>query len=321
MEPGNEAALRARIAELEAERDDLRSLLRSAGDIIIGTDTAGRIIEWNEVAEQLFETSRAEAIGRPASELYVDRRARERLLERLARSPEGVIREDVAVRTRKGERKWLGLTLSWLRAKDGTVRGTIGIGKDVTDRRHLEEELKRLTITDKLTGLYNQGHFFECLEIEKERSARLGHPLSLLLFDLDGFKGLNDRRGHLEGDAVLRRVGSVLIETIRKEVDSAFRYGGDEFTVLLPGARRPDAVRFAERVRAQVEALDMGGVRASLGVCEFDPSNRALQLVEKADEAMFLAKRSGGNRIAAYDAREGSPVLEAATSSPATSPQ
>src|SRR5262249_28985076 len=149
---------------------------------------------------------------------------------------DGVLREDVQIRTKSGERRWLGLTISWLKAPDGSRTGTIGVGKDVTERRRLEAELKRLTITDKPTGLPNQGHFFEQLEVEKERALRLGHALSLLYFDLDGFKRLNDTHGHLEGDVVLRRIGSVIFESIRKEVDSGYRYGGDEFTILLPGA-------------------------------------------------------------------------------------
>src|SRR5581483_6704351 len=162
----------------------------------------------------------------------------------------------------------------------------------------------------KLTGLYNQGHFFESLEIEKERAVRLGRALSLLLLDLDGFKRLNDTKGHREGDVVLRRIGAVLMESIRKEVDSAYRYGGDEFTVLLPGADRPNAVRFADRVRRQVgAAVSASGITTSMGVCEFDPKNRALQIVEKADEAMFLAKRTGGDRIAYHAPERDRPVL------------
>lgn len=304
-----DAPLLARLRELEAEVAHLRSVIRQAGDIIVATDGAGRVTEWNEGAEGLFGWARGEMLGRPAADLYVDKRAREKILEKLLATTDGVLREDVQVKTKSGERRWLGLTISWLKAADGSRAGTIGVGKDVTERRRLESELKKLTITDKLTGLYNQGHFFEQLEVEKERALRLGHTLSLLYFDLDGFKKLNDTRGHLEGDVVLRRIGSVIFESIRKEVDSGYRYGGDEFTILLPGADRANSVRFADRVRLRVQELDLGGVRLSMGVCEFDPKNRALQLVEKADQAMFLAKRSGGNRIAYYDPATDGPVL------------
>src|SRR4051812_43292192 len=134
-----EEALRAQIKALEAERDFFRNLLRSAGDIIVGTDPESPIIQGNEVAEQFFRVSRAGLPGRNAPEVYVDKRARDRLLDPLRAAPEGVIREDVLVRTKKGERKWLGLTLSWLRAADGSPAGTIGVGKGVAERRKLEE--------------------------------------------------------------------------------------------------------------------------------------------------------------------------------------
>jgi diguanylate cyclase (GGDEF)-like protein/PAS domain S-box-containing protein len=279
--------------------------VRQARDIIITTDLEGRITELNEEAEQVLGWRASEVLGQGADRFYVNKRTRTRLLERLNAEPGGVVREDVEVRTKSGERRWLNLSLSWLVDSAGQRVGTIGVSKDVTARRQLEEELRRLSTSDKLTGLYNQSHFFHRLEVEKERALRLKHDLSLLYFDLDHFKKLNDSLGHLEGDQVLVNIGRVLFETIRKEVDSAFRYGGDEFTVLLPGADTLQGCRFAERVRRHIEELDMHGVRASLGICQFDASNRALQIVEKADEAMYTAKRAGGNCVAAYDLKTG----------------
>lgn len=295
------ARLRARVAALEEELTRLRGIVRQARDMIVATDLEGRILEFNEEAERELGWKAKDVVGTLPDGFYAHKATRQRLVTKLAAEPEGVVREDVEVRTATGERRWLNLSLSWLVDGAGRRIGTIGVSKDVTERRKLEEELRRLSVSDKLTGLYNQSHFFHLLEVEKERALRLRHDLSLLLFDLDGFKRLNDTAGHREGDKVLVNIGRVLFESIRKEVDSAFRYGGDEFTVLLPGADRVLAVRFAERVRRRIEELDMSGVRASMGVCPFDPRNRALQVVEKADEAMYLAKRAGGNRVAAYD--------------------
>jgi diguanylate cyclase (GGDEF)-like protein len=174
--------------------------------------------------------------------------------------------------------------------------------------RALEDELRRLSITDELTGLYNQSHFFHRLEVEKERAIRLDHELALVLFDLDGFKQLNDTQGHRFGDEVLRQIGSVLFRSVRKGVDSAFRYGGDEFTVLLPGAAPETSVAFAERLRTTIEGLELG-VRASMGLCAFDRARRSLPIVERADAAMYLAKRQGGNRVARYDPSAEAPLL------------
>ncbi|MCO5170566.1 MAG: sensor domain-containing diguanylate cyclase [Planctomycetes bacterium] len=299
------AALRARLAAVEDEVARLRGIVRQARDIIVTTDLEGRITEFNEEAEHVLGWSASEVIDQSADRFYVNKRARTRLIQRLEKEESGVVRDDVEVRTKSGERRWLNLSLSWLTDAAGARVGTIGVSKDVTKRRQLEEELRRLSVSDKLTGLFNQSHFFHRLEVEKERAIRLKHDLSLLYFDLDHFKQLNDSLGHREGDQVLVQIGRILFESIRKEVDSAFRYGGDEFTVLLPGADAAQAMRFAERVRRRIEGQDMHGVRASMGICPFDVENRALQLVEKADEAMYVAKRSGGNCIAVYDLAAG----------------
>jgi len=305
-------ALYARVAELDAEVSRLQAILRQAGDIIITTDLEGRIIDFNEEAEHVLGYQAADVLGQPAEFFYHRKRQRKQLLEQLEQlegSPAGgVIRADVLVRTQTGKRRWLGLSLSWLRDASGKRRGTVGVAKDITQRRALEDELRRLSITDELTGLYNQSHFFHRLEVEKERALRLDHELSLLLFDLDGFKQLNDSQGHRFGDEVLRQIGSVLFRSIRKEVDSAFRYGGDEFTVLLPGAEPETSVAFAERVRASIEALDLK-VGASMGLCAFDRADRSLPIVERADAAMYLAKRKGGNQVARYDPSTGAPLL------------
>jgi diguanylate cyclase (GGDEF)-like protein/PAS domain S-box-containing protein len=302
-------ALYARIAELDGEVARLQAILRQAGDIIITTDLDGRVIDFNEEAEQVLGYRAVDVLGKPAESFYHRKRQRRKLIEKLEQAPKGsAVRADVLVRTASGKRRWLGLSLSWLRDAGGERVGTVGVAKDVTQRRALEDELRRLSITDEMTGLYNQSHFFHRLEVEKERAIRLDHELALVLFDLDGFKQLNDTRGHREGDEVLRQIGSVLFRSVRKGVDSAFRYGGDEFTVLLPGAAPETSVAFAERVRKEIEALDLG-VCASMGLCAFDRSDRSLPIVERADAAMYLAKRQGGNRVARYDPSAEAPQL------------
>jgi PleD family two-component response regulator len=99
--------------------------------------------------------------------------------------------------------------------------------------RDLRKELSRLSITDSLTGLYNQRHFYTRLKDEVTRAKRQKHPLSLILLDLDNFKEYNDTYGHLEGDEMLRNVGQIINNSIREGVDSGYRYGGDEFAILL----------------------------------------------------------------------------------------
>jgi diguanylate cyclase (GGDEF)-like protein/PAS domain S-box-containing protein len=307
------AGLRARISVLEYEVARLQGILRQARDILVTTDMDGRLTSFNEEAETVLGYTASEIIGQPAEVLYVHSRTRRKLLDKLRDSTQGVVRAEVQVRTKQGQKRWFGISLSWLEGPNGNRIGTIGVSKEISAKRKLEEKLRRLSITDKLTGLYNQSHFFQRLEIEKERALRLGHSLSLLLFDLDGFKKLNDAQGHVLGDALLRGIGGVLFKNVRKEVDSAFRYGGDEFTVLLPGADADTAVKFADRVREQIVALRVEGqtlaVGASMGVTCFDKEDRSQQIIAQADTAMYLAKRAGGQWVAVHRPESGEAEL------------
>ena len=121
------------------------------------------------------------------------------------------------------------------------------------ERYSLIEKLKKLAITDGLTDLFNSRHFYSQLEVEIDRSNRYKPPLSLLLLDIDKFKIYNDTYGHLEGDKVLFRLGQIIKSCLRK-MDSAYRYGGEEFTVILPETGGKEALNVAQRIRTTIEA-------------------------------------------------------------------
>jgi diguanylate cyclase (GGDEF)-like protein len=164
------------------------------------------------------------------------------------------------------------------------------------EKEKLEEEVRRLIITDDLTGLYNYRHFFKTLEAELTRMKRQKTSLSLLLFDLDNFKRYNDLHGHLEGDKVLRKVGEIVNRSIRFNVDSGFRYGGDEFSVILVGATADQALPIAERIRSSIEGT-FQEITVSLGLTEFQDSFDLEDFIKSADDAMYTAKNSGGNKV------------------------
>lgn len=173
----------------------------------------------------------------------------------------------------------------------------------IAERRQMETQLRELTITDDLTRLYNSRHFFCQLQPEIERTARYKHSLSLLLMDVDRFKHYNDSYGHLEGDKVLAKLGDVIRGCLRKN-DSGYRYGGDEFTVLLPETKGEEAVRVAERIREEFAAIEFNprnseysSSSTSIGIAQYRPGDDLKELTRRADEAMYKAKRSGGNRI------------------------
>ena len=171
------------------------------------------------------------------------------------------------------------------------------------ERTRMMKKLQRLATTDGLTKLYNSRSFYSQLELEVDRYNRYKHPLSLLLLDIDHFKEYNDTFGHLEGDKVLVRF-SQLIKTCLRTNDSAYRYGGEEFTVILPETGAAKAKNVAQRIRAALEAetfRPLPGqnvtITISIGVTEYYPKEELSTFIQRADKAMYCSKQSGRNRV------------------------
>ena len=169
--------------------------------------------------------------------------------------------------------------------------------RTLTEKENLEEEVRRLSITDDLTGLYNHRHFFKTLESELTRMKRQKTSLSLLMLDVDNFKRYNDSHGHVEGDRVLKKIGEIIKHSIRHNVDSGYRYGGDEFASLLIGASLEQALTIAERIRLTIEEAGFEDITVSVGLAEFQDGFDLERFVKSADDAMYVAKHSGGNRV------------------------
>jgi diguanylate cyclase (GGDEF)-like protein len=172
------------------------------------------------------------------------------------------------------------------------------------------EELKKLTITDHLTGLLNRRYLYERLKDELARSERYGHYLSLLMLDLDGFKYCNDTYGHLFGDKILKIIAETLLSTVRS-MDIVARYGGDEFMIILPETRESLARDIAERLRNSVagkvvlpeDAAGTGShtLTTSIGIVCYPEHGDTLEtLLERVDVALYRAKNKGKNRIEVY---------------------
>jgi diguanylate cyclase (GGDEF)-like protein len=171
----------------------------------------------------------------------------------------------------------------------------------------LEQALKiinELAIRDELTGSHNRRHLIQLIENEKERTARLGSLFCLCLLDIDYFKRINDTYGHSAGDTVLREFAATVQHQIR-ESDSFGRYGGEEFLLMLPETSIDEARILAERVRANIEKLGFTdlpdlAVTVSIGIAEFRTNESIGQTVARADEALYLAKSSGRNRVVCH---------------------
>lgn len=175
--------------------------------------------------------------------------------------------------------------------------------KRILREQSLIRELEHLSLCDPLTGLFNRRHFDDRLREEAHRAERQGYDLFLILIDIDNFKLYNDSRGHQAGDRALQETGRVLVSSTREGVDSCFRYGGDEFAIIVPHANGDTVGPIAERIVEGYRKLSLPGTGLSIGVARFirregaDIGRDLYDLVHRADQAMYRAKADGSNRI------------------------
>jgi diguanylate cyclase (GGDEF)-like protein len=161
----------------------------------------------------------------------------------------------------------------------------------IINERNLRKELSRLSITDSLTGLYNQRYFYKRLKEEVLRARRQESALSLILLDLDNFKAFNDSHGHLAGDQALRNAGRLIHNSIRQGVDSGYRYGGDEFAIILIDADLTVARDIGKRIQ---ESFSMDGtLTASMGFVKYSETMTIKDFVANADRELYRAKENG----------------------------
>ena len=178
------------------------------------------------------------------------------------------------------------------------------------ERVRMMEKLQRLAVTDGLTKLFNSRSFYSQLETEVDRYNRYKHPLALLLLDLDHFKKYNDNHGHLEGDKVLVRFSQIIKSCLRTN-DSAYRYGGEEFTVILPETAGAEARFVAQRIRAALESERFSPengqyvqITISIGVTEYQEKEELATFIQRADKAMYLSKQNGRNKVSMLHAED-----------------
>ena len=275
-------------------------LIESLGDGMIVLDMQGRIIDINQPAARMIGFASEKLLGRNVSEV----------LPSVQHFEEQSIGREIRTELEVGdaEKRYFDVLVSPLFEGKTAVIGHLIIFRDITERKHVQDELQKLAITDSLTGLFNRRHFFEIAEKEFVKSVRYHRPLSVILFDIDLFKDINDTYGHIIGDQTLVQIGKLLLETER-QTDIAARYGGEEFVILLTETDCADAKIVAERLRKLMEDFpiqsDKGDIHfsASFGVSGMGgnaPSETLDRLISQADQALYEAKRTGRNRVVCY---------------------
>lgn len=293
-----------RTAEL-MEREELLGLITSsAHDAIVMVDDSGALTFWNEAADKIFGYPREEVLGRNFLALIVPPQSRYREeyeagLKQLATADNGNVGEavELGIVRKDGAECFVELSLSAVQIR-GRWHG-IGIARDITDRKRVEEKLKLQATTDALTGIANRRLFDSFLGTEIRRATRYHLPLAVMMVDIDHFKQINDTYGHQAGDDVLVELTRLVSGKVRAH-DFFARWGGEEFVILSPSCDAESARLLAEKLRAAVETHpfpNIGRVTCSFGLAEYCPGDSAEMFIGRADAGLYRAKENGRNRV------------------------
>lgn len=302
---------------LEAEKERLRITLQSIGDGVICTDEEGRVTFVNPIAESLTGWSESLALGRPCTSVF---RAERDGLDGVPACPIGralATRERVSEKDgvvlvgRAGARIDVEATASPVSKPSGELLGAVLVFQDVTRARTLQKELAQLASHDALTGLRNRSAFEHILNDYCAGAVEEGSIHSLCFLDLDRFKIINDTAGHAAGDALLREIGRLIREQMRRH-DVVARLGGDEFGILLLDCGLDDARIIADRLIERIGRVRFSWdgrvyeVGASVGIARLDADTPlAADVMSRADVACYAAKAAGRNRVSIYHLSEG----------------
>ena len=294
---------------VEASDRQLRDMLDAALDAHVVMDRHGRITEWNAQAEAMFGWQRAEVVGKELANTLIPpalRDAHRIALGHYLKTGDGPIlnrRVELDALRKNGITFPVELTVAPIGTADGPAFSAFL--RDISERRQVDEQLRRLAMHDALTGLPNRLLLYDRAEQAFAVAKRTKSFVALLLMDLDGFKDINDAYGHHVGDILLQEVSIRLRKGLR-ESDTVARLGGDEFAVLLPENDITGALAAAKMLRASLDVpLTIEGVRmplgSSIGVSLYPTHGEdPLTLLRRADIAMYAAKRSGAG-VALYE--------------------
>ncbi|MCP4264751.1 MAG: diguanylate cyclase [Candidatus Brocadiaceae bacterium] len=291
----------------DIDKNIYRSIVENSIDAVVIADQLGNIVFWNDASEKLFGYSSSEVIGEyvhdvlPAYDLRD--KANKSFNEFKKKGTGPVIGNTLQIRGLKknGDEVHVQFSPNTIEV-DGKLY-IFAFLRDISDLIILQEKLRVQATVDELTGLLNRRSYIERTEIAFSMSLRHKQPLSLLMMDIDNFKKINDKYGHLVGDIMLKAFSSCVSRSIRSE-DILARVGGEEFIVAMGNSPIDAALLLAERIRLEIESLliDTSGhkirMTVSIGVSSIKSEDRSLeQLQHRCDKALYKAKNSGRNSV------------------------
>ncbi len=306
------AIARKRLEEqLRLSEERLAGIIELAQDVILTTDENLNITLFNPAAERLFGYQSEQIVGRPLWLLIP-----ERLRTEHAQAITDFARSAVPTRAMTDRSEVTGVTFDGREfpaevsiAKLQHPHGILytAVVRDISERKRVEAELRRMATTDPLTGLWNRRRFLELAEGELSRLRRYARPVSVLMLDIDHFKAINDTHGHAAGDEALCRLAELCRSELR-ETDHLGRLGGEEFAVVLPETSLAEAVEVAERLRQRLGDMPVPlgdatlRMTVSIGVAACRDGDTSIdRALGRADRALYAAKGGGRNRVVADD--------------------
>lgn len=289
--------LESSIREIEEARQHFEMIFETIPDAtIISNIETGALIAYNRAFFEMTKFSKEEIEKNPINicDLYVDSSERELFVKTIEMA--GEVRNMEISFYGNNQKKHIGLVSSKLILFEGDPH-VLTVIRDISERKIMEEEIRRLSITDPLTQSYNRLKLDETLQKEFDKAKKV--TFTILILDIDYFKRINDTKGHQVGDQVLVEVVAILKENVRKS-DIVGRWGGEEFLIILPNASLEDGLLKAELIRAQVENYifsNQSKLTISIGVATYMDDALPEEIVSRADAALYQAKNKGRNRV------------------------
>ncbi len=299
------AELQTTYRGLETEQDKLNTVIHSAREGIVVTNSEGEVVLTNPAVEEFLGKSTEQIIEAGFLNILDDADQMLVYLENDDHQQAEIIEYNDRI---------LSVKVARILSEDGHLTGSSALLRDITEEKRFEQKLIKISTTDALTDLYNRRYLDQTLDKELKRARRYGHNLSIMMFDVDHFKIFNDTHGHDQGDRVLISIGQTMKDSVRN-VDVCCRYGGEEFLIILPDTDRIGALILAERVRENIQntLVDDLQVTVSIGVATYPISDFETHeaFIEGADSMLYVCKESGRNCVRHTHTEEEAKLIQA----------